>query len=284
MNILDILDEEDKKTITPDVASRLESVFCTELAKQLDKSEKKNKETFDNFVESVNKKFDEKISNAILENVKTQKSNIMGDKLYKVVSDIANVLESAGIPTTETTKRLKEELAQSNVELQKVYQARELIKQKLNEEEKINFIYAETKGLKPELIDAVIEYFKDKDIREIDRPAIEKFISGDHSDVFLQDIDMDADTDLNMDKVNAALKDIEYNLNIATPTITRSNKGNTKFESLGHGLDKQRVFNSPNVTQDDLDDSQNDQDDDIQDAINNCNAFNDISFGQNSFI
>ena len=80
------------------------------------------------------------------------------------------------------------------------------------------------------------------------------------------------------------MQDIEYNLNIATPTITRSNKPNTKFESLGHGLDKQRVFNSPNVTQDDLDDSQNDQDDDIQDAINNCNAFNDISFGQNSFI
>ena len=134
----------------------------------------------------------------------------INSKLYGIVKDIANLLEGAGITTTEKTKELKQKLKKTDEQLETVYKDREEIKGQLDDEMKKNLIYAKLHGMKPEVVDLALETFKNKDIREIDDEAIEAFLDGDFTDLVADSVEQDQFSgDIELDQVRDALAEID---------------------------------------------------------------------------
>lgn len=250
MDIREILSDDELSQVPQGIVAKLESAFRSELAAAVERETAKGSARFAKLLESVSAKADAQIAKAVNESVSRMKDNAMSDRMYGVLKNIAAVLENAGIPTSEVTKKLKEELAQCNVNLKKAYAEREHVKAQLNEQTKMNYIYKEVQGMRPEIVDAVMQHFRNYDIREIDREAISKFIDGVGDGEYMLDVDPEAGGELNMDRVTAALSEIDHDLELDVPNLpSRSAKKPGRFESLGKGLKAERVAKcTPNVT------------------------------------
>lgn len=291
MDFKSILTEEELASVPQGVLTKLESAYRAELASAVEAESAKTTKRFNKMLECVQAKAEEKINKAVMENVQKASANAMSDKLYQVVQGITALIEGAGIPTSEATKKLKEELAQCNVNLKKAYAEREHIKQQLNEQEKKNYIYKEVQGLRPEIVDAVMQHFIHFDIREIDREAIAKFIDGKSNDAYMMDVDPDSDGELNIDKVTAALSEIDHDLELDVPSLPSRKGGEApkkkgRFESITRGLSPERVaLGTPNVTFEALNNmsvTPVSDDDDVADALA---QFNEIAnMGSMGFI
>lgn len=283
MELKRILTESELTAIPDSVITKIESAYRAELAKAVETESAKTTKRFQKVLESVTAKADERINSAITECVQQAKDTAINDKMFQVLKDVAAVLEAAGIPTSEATKKLKEELAQCNVNLKKAYAEREHVKEQLNEQQKKNYIYSEVQGMRPEVVDAVMKHFMHYDIREIDREAISKFLDGTSNDAYMMDVDPDSEGELNMDRVAAALSEIDHELELDVPTFPSRKGGDTKkkgrFESLSRGLSPDRVaLGTPNVTFESLANmntasSQTPEDDDVADALAQFSAF-----------
>ena len=287
MELKSILTEAELAQVPSELAAKIESAYCSELAKAIQTENAKTTEKFNNLVEMVNQKVEEKVSAAITENVNKMSKDAISSKMYGALKDIAGLLESVGIPTTEVSKRLQQELAQCNVNLRKAYQDREHVKKELNEQNKIVRIHELTKGCAPSVIDAAIQHFRHCDIREIDRDTVSKFIDGQSGgeNTFMLDVDPDAGGDLNLDRVDAALREIDddFELDVPTyPTRTASpeKKGQSRYESIGHGLQPQRVRTpASGAILETMEQPATDEDADVADAMQQMKAYGALGIG-----
>jgi hypothetical protein len=146
--------------------------------------------------------------------------------MFEALSQITGIIESVGIPATEETKNLRQQLQQTDSKLQEAYVERQNILKKLNYQAKLNRIYELTKGSSPDIVNAVIERFKNEDIRAIDKNSIADFIdNNDTGDGCTVSIDADVPTvggegktmpDL-VDKVELALSEIQDDMDMDMP-------------------------------------------------------------------
>ena len=230
MDLKTILTEEERGKVGDEILAKMEAAYRTELATALDIENRKSTAKFESLLEVVGKKVDEKIGSAIESNIGKMKADAINSKLFEALQKITTIVEQAGIPATEVTKKLKQELELADRKLQDAYIDRENIKKKLNYQAKLNRIYTLTAGCSPDVVNAVIERFKGEDIRAIDKNAIADFIdNNDTGDGTTLNIDADVvnignvgagnarPMDGIMDKVEMALSEIQDDADMSMP-------------------------------------------------------------------
>lgn len=254
IQLKDILSATDIDSLPSATVASIEKAINESFDKKIDIIEKENSKKFDSLVESLSEKFDSKVNNVIIESVKDNASEMVTKKFYGIVKDMVNLLEDAGIPTTDATKQLQVKLKDAGSKLQKAYDEVQAVKDMYNDQLKLVMIMKETKGMRPEVIDAAIEFFKNKDIREIDKDSIANFLDGDHSELFSDNADSDKFSgELDLDKVKDALDDLNNEMN--GTGVSPYSEAKPKFESLGKGLKQQKALFTPDVSKEMLSES-----------------------------
>lgn len=302
MELSSILTEEELSGISPEVVAKIESAYTGELAAVMEDSKDKQRKQVDKMLEAVSGKAETMIAEAVAENVSKMKTDAINDKMYKALSAMSAVLESVGITislngtTSEETKKLRDMLAQANQKLKTAYSERENLKDKLNEAEKKSYIMRLVQGMKPNVVQTVLDHFSKYDVRDITSDSIMKFIDGTSNDVFMLDVDPEHDGKLNMDNVANALKDIDAELDresklesidgLFEGDVEEEPKAAPKLEALSKGLKPQRaslasnmdtLFEDANV---DYSDIQTDDASDIEAAMSNVQAFENLGLGK----
>lgn len=282
--------------------AKIESAYTGELAAVMEDSKDKQRKQVDKMLEAVSGKAETMIAEAVAENVSKMKTDAINDKMYKALSAMSAVLESVGITislngtTSEETKKLRDMLAQANQKLKTAYSERENLKDKLNEAEKKSYIMRLVQGMKPNVVQTVLDHFSKYDVRDITSDSIMKFIDGTSNDVFMLDVDPEHDGKLNMDNVANALKDIDAELDresklesidgLFEGDVEEEPKAAPKLEALSKGLKPQRaslasnmdtLFEDANV---DYSDIQTDDASDIEAAMSNVQAFENLGLGK----
>ena len=257
MQLSSVLTEEEMSGLNPDLVAKIESACNGEIAAAQEDSKDKQRKQVNQMLEAVSSKAETMIAEAVSENVAKMKTSAINDRMFKVLSAMSAVLESAGITislngtTSEETKKLRELLAQANTKLKTAYAERENLKDKLNEAEKKSYIMRLVQGMKPNVVQAVMAHFINYDVRDITSDSIMKFIDGSSNDVFMMDVDPERDGKLNMDNVVNALKDIDAELDRENKLESIDGvfecddeeppKATPKIESLAKGLKPQRA-------------------------------------------
>lgn len=238
---------DELKALSPEAVVAIEKSINESLDSKMEAIEADNASKFEDLINNITEKYETQVNAVVLESAKANTGDHINGKLYNIVKDIANLLEGAGITTTEKTKELKQKLKKTDEQLETVYQDREEIKSQLDDEMKKNLIYAKLHGMNPEIVDLAMETFKNKDIREIDDEAIDAFLDGDFTDLVADSVEDDQFSgDIELDQVRDALAEIDETKS-AGPV-----KENKVFESLGKGLKSQRTNATPDVTTEDL--------------------------------
>ena len=234
MDLKGVLTEEELGQVGGDILAKLESAYRGELAAAIKEENRKSAAKFESLREVVGRKVDEKVGEAVAASVGKQKADAINGKLFEALEQITAIVEQAGIPATEVTKKLKQELEIANKKLQDAYVDREDIKKKLNYQAKLNRIYELTAGCSPDIVNSVIERFKNEDIRAIDKNSIADFIdNNDTGDGVTMNIDADVvniggvggnqePMDGLMDKVEMALSEIKDNADMDMPGFLSS--------------------------------------------------------------
>lgn len=226
MDLDKILTEEERGSIDPKVLEKLESAYRDNLATAMKEENRKTNAKFESLMQLVGKKVDEKISQAVNAGMDKMKTDAINNKMYEAMKQITGIVEGVGIPATEETKNLRQQLNQANTKLQEDYVERQNILKKLNYQAKLNKIYELTKGSSPDIVNAVIERFKNEDIRAIDKNSIADFIdNNDSGDGYIASVDVDVPNvgidgktvpDL-VDKVELALSEIKDDMDMDMP-------------------------------------------------------------------
>ncbi len=282
MELSKILTESEMSQLSPEVVGKIESAYRADLAAAIESDGEKQRKQVEKMLECVQQRADKMISEAVAENVEKYKTNVVNDKMYKVLKAISACLESAGISFSEELADAKRERKADEQKLKEAYQALNKSKQRENELEKKNFILSQVQGMKPDEVQRVLNHFMKPtvDVRDITKEAIGKFISGDSNDVFMLDIDPDCDGDLNMNNVANALKEINHELDMETKPSKTAAKVESRFESLGKGLQPQRsTLPTGNVSLEALDNVGSD-DTDVAEAMAQLKDFAGIGTGK----
>ena len=226
MDLDKILTEEERGSIDPKVLEKLESAYRDNLATAMKEENRRTNAKFESLMQLVGKKVDEKISQAVNAGMDKMKTDAINNKMYEAMKQITGIVEGVGIPATEETKNLRQQLNQANTKLQEDYVERQNILKKLNYQAKLNKIYELTKGSSPDIVNAVIERFKNEDIRAIDKNSIADFIdNNDSGDGYIASVDVDVPNvgidgktvpDL-VDKVELALSEIKDDMDMDMP-------------------------------------------------------------------
>lgn len=281
MELSKILTESEMSQLSPEIVAKLESAYRSELAAAIESDGTKQRKQVEKMLECVMQRADKMIGEAVAENVEKYKNNAVNDKMYKVLKAVSACLESAGISFSEELADAKRERKADEQRLKEAYQALNKSKQRENELEKKNFILSQVQGMKPDEVQKVLNQFMKPtvDVRDITKEAIAKFISGDSNDVFMLDIDPDCDGDLNMNNVANALKEINHELDMETKP-SKAAKVESRFESLGKGLQPQRsTLPTGNVSLEALD-GVGSEDSDVAEAMLQMKEFAGIGIGK----
>ena len=281
MELSKILTEAEMSQLSPEIVGKIESAYRSELASAIESDSSKQRKQVEKMLECVIQRADKMIGEAVAESVEKYKSNAINDKMYKVLKAVSSCLESAGISFSEELADAKRERKADEQRLKEAYQALNKSKQRENELEKKNFILSQVNGMKPDEVQKVLNQFMKPtvDVRDITKEAIAKFISGDSNDVFMLDIDPDCDGDLNMNNVANALKEINHELDMETKPSS-PNKVESRFESLGKGLQPQRsTLPTGNVNLESLESGCSD-DSDVAEAMAQLKDFAGIGTGK----
>lgn len=281
MELSKILTEAEMSQLSPEIVGKIESAYRSELASAIESDSSKQRKQVEKMLECVMQRADKMIGEAVAESVEKYKSNAINDKMYKVLKAVSSCLESAGISFSEELADAKRERKADEQRLKEAYQALNKSKQRENELEKKNFILSQVNGMKPDEVQKVLNQFMKPtvDVRDITKEAIAKFISGDSNDVFMLDIDPDCDGDLNMNNVANALKEINHELDMETKPSS-PNKVESRFESLGRGLQPQRsTLPTGNVNLEALESGCSD-DSDVAEAMLQMKEFAGIGIGK----
>lgn len=287
-----VLTEAELGKVDGDVLAKLEAAYRADLSKTLEDEEAKSKAKFESLVELVGNKVDEKVSAAVSASVGKMKTDAINGKLFEALQKITAIVEDIGIPATEVAKRLKQELAQADRNLQQAYAEREEVKKKYNYEAKLNRIYELTKGSSPDVVNRVIEAFKNKDIRELDKNAIADFVdSNDAGDSGIMNVDVDLGSGLNMDKVEAALDEIQDNIDMDMPGFLSvenepEKKAPVKRKVLGEAASRKfkpervRIPATGSAIMEQAQQAAEPMEGDVADAMKQMEMFQEMGFGR----
>jgi hypothetical protein len=244
MNIETILTEAQLKKLSDSDIKAINEAITTYYDNTLNaKQAELEKETsgkFELLVEGLSKKFDEQVTNVIVENAKHESNNLINSKLYNIVKGVVNLLENSGITTTEKTKELQEKLNKANENILQSWHEREIVQKQLTDSEKENYILMQLKGMNPEIVTAAIEYFDGKDILDV-QDGLQTFVDGDFPELNLDRQD-ELSGDLDLEEVERACEEIG---DTNASRNKQSNKliGNSKqkvFENLSKGLNQRK--------------------------------------------
>ena len=178
INIEKILSAKDAEKLSKEAIANINEAIAAEYSNRKDALEKEMAAKFETLVEGLSTKFVERVNGVITESVKDNLGTHIDKKFYGIVKDMVNLLENAGITTTEKTKELKEKLTMANDKLVKSWGERVAVKGQLDDAEKDNYTFAQTKGMRPEVVNAAIEWGKDKSILDI-QDQLQVFLDGD---------------------------------------------------------------------------------------------------------
>jgi hypothetical protein len=275
----DILSKEQIKSMDSTMLESIQHAVNTALSEKQLEIEKDNADKFDSLVENLTQKFDDQVNNVIIENVNGRLGDTINTKFYTIIKDMVNLLENSGIITTEKTKELNAKLTMADEKVESAIRERDLIKDQLDDATKNAYILTKLKGMKPEIVDAALEYFNKRDIREIDDDAIQAFLDGDLSNILTDVDDNEFQGDLDISDVEVALDDIKKR---------RSENTNPNFESLGKGLRPSKAVGgkgkSPDISAQALEESaaraltEGPVEDDTQDALSKIDEFMDLGY------
>ena len=264
MELSKILTEAELSQLSLELVAKIESAYRSELASAIESDSTKQRKQVEKMLECVMQRADKMIGEAVAENVEKYKTNAINDKMYKVLKAVSACLESAGITVSEELAEAKRKRREAEDKLKEAYKELNKAKQAENEANKKDFIRNQVVGMKPDVVQKVVRDFMNPntDVREINRDTIAKAIAGDDgtSGVFMLDIDPDCDGELNMNNVSNALKEINHALDMEPKAI--KSKTESRFESLGRGLQPQRsTLPTGNVNLEALDGCCNDESD-----------------------
>lgn len=217
---------------------RLNEAIETEMVDYRKQVESDMNAKFNGMVEAVGTKFDEQVNRAIMESVaESSLGKEVNTKMAETISGMIGILEASGLYTSEKAKDLNSMLKESNRKLEDAYKEREAIRSQLDDSKKENLIMQRLMGMKPEIVSAALEYFKDKDILDV-TDEIDSFVDGDFTKLVHDDSSNYADglSDVTLDNISDALKDIDSERSVEYAT-----KGGAKLEALGRGLKPQRA-------------------------------------------
>lgn len=213
---------ESINTYTDSKVSRLESEMKTK---------------FEEFTSSLEVKFDNQVNTVLTESVNTNFHEKVNKKMLSLINGIAVLLENAGINVTEKTAALEEKLKKASEDLVNAYNVREELKEELDDAKKQKYIYSSLTGMRPELVVAAIEHFKNSDIVEVEA-ELEDFVSN-YAKKVPASSELDELDELDIDKVTDALDEIERDdLN---NELNKSRFESVDFDRLSKGLKKPRV-------------------------------------------
>lgn len=272
-----VLDKSIIKSLGGDSVKTLNEAIANEVKMHKMQVEGEMSAKFEKLVENISTKFSAQVDKAIVENVKNRVAPEVDSKLVEIVTGMINVLESAGVYNTEKSKELTGLLKSANQKLEDAFKEREVIREQLDNEKKVNFILQRLAGMRPEIINAALAYFDKKDMLDV-QDEIDAFIEGDFKNLIHDDSDTFSDglAEITLDQVDDALKDI---------TSDREH-GNVRarFEALGRGLAPQKgvgMNRNSNVALDSLTESASGYggyDDDTNMAMDQIANYRDLGY------
>ena len=238
IKIQNILSEEQLKKFSPSeikvINEAITTKYDSDLKAKENELETETSHKFDKLVEGLSSKFDEQVTSVIIESAKVDSSNLINTKLYNIVKGVVNLLENSGITTTEKTKELQEKLNKANQNLEQSWHEREVIKGQLGDAEKENYILNQLKGMNPEIVTSALDYFKDKDILDV-QDELKTFIKGDFAELNLDKQDV-LTGDLDLEQDERACEEIGDTAAAKEKETKRVIDNNKVFESLGKGI------------------------------------------------
>lgn len=297
--IENFLKKEQLQNLTPEVVSSINEALNAEIDKRAAALDADMKKKFDVMVEGLSDRFNNYVNKVIVESVSSTTGDKINKKMFEVIQSMVALLESSGIPVTEQTLEAKEKLRLADEKLKTAYQEREQIKKDLDNTQKENFIYNRLQGVRPEVVSAALEHFKNKDILEV-QEEIDSFLNDDLSNLVPGNDDtFTGGGEFDLDKVKDALDEIKSNddkVDFAKVVHSGAKFENADFDKLGKGLKKPKIAGlnrMPNITEEALENSeaivesdsgeenQEPIEDDTRDAMSKINDFGNLGYGFN---
>jgi hypothetical protein len=294
-NLETILNKTDLDKIPKELQKNLNEAISKELTNQ----ESETKTKFETMMVGLEERFNNYVNQAITESMNTTVGDNINKKLLGIVTGILNILESSGIPLTERTIEVSEKLKLANQSLEKAYSEVETARKELDSVGKERYIYERLQGLRPEVVSAAVEHFKNRDILEI-KEEIEEYIEN-TAGAIPQSAEEFSDglNNLDLDKVRDALDEI--NVNKGKEDLAKVKSGskfeNAAYDKLGKGLKPVKIKGkSPDVSNEELSGIENtvieslgyegkvstgDVSEDTQDALDRISDFQNLGYGIN---
>lgn len=273
IDINNILDKKVLNKLGSDAIKAINESVNAEYDARVSKLETDTSQRFESLVENLTSKFDTQVNKVIVEDFRDNVGKTVDTKLYGVIKSVANVLESAGIPVTEKTKELQSTMKEMEKKINDMTDEYEVMKDQLKDNKKENWIHERLAGMKPEIISHALEYFKNKDILDV-QDEIDAFLDNDFSKLVLDTAD-ELDSDLDLDRVKDALQGLDEK-------EVGKKEPKSKFESLSKGLKSQKVMvgRTPDVDRHSLVESAFSDDDteDTREALDKIDDFNNLGY------
>lgn len=241
-----VLDEKTMKKLSKSDITAIEESVNGNVQKISDTITEAQEKRFDKMVNDLTEKFESEVSNAVNECVQNQVGGKINEKLLNVVKQIANLLESAGIHTTEETKKLAKRIQEVNDKLKSVYEERDKLLLEADKAKKNEFIYSSLRGMNPSLIDAVIKHYENVPFGEIDEEELQAIVNNPDILATLAEIGA-SEYDPEMEKIEDVVNAISNDNKTMIPGVPLE-KNDSKMESAGENETPTNFFESRGVS------------------------------------
>lgn len=241
-----VLDEKTMKKLSKSDITAIEESVNGNVQKISETITEAQEKRFDKMVNDLTEKFESEVSNAVNECVQNQVGGKINEKLLNVVKQIANLLESAGIHTTEETKKLAKRIQEVNDKLKSVYEERDKLLLEADKAKKNEFIYSSLRGMNPSLIDAVIKHYENVPFGEIDEEELQAIVNNPNILATLAEIGA-SEYDPEMEKIEDVVNAISNDNKTMIPGVPLE-KNDSKMESAGENETPANFFESRGVS------------------------------------
>ena len=241
-----VLDEKTMKKLSKSDITAIEESVNGNVQKISETITEAQEKRFDKMVNDLTEKFESEVSNAVNECVQNQVGGKINEKLLNVVKQIANLLESAGIHTTEETKKLAKRIQEVNDKLKSVYEERDKLLLEADKAKKNEFIYSNLRGMNPSLIDAVIKHYENVPFGEIDEEELQAIVNNPDILATLAEIGAN-EYDPEMEKIEDVVNAISNDNKTMIPGVPLDKNG-SKMESAGEKEAPENFFESRGVS------------------------------------
>lgn len=241
-----VLDEKTMKKLSKSDVTAIEESVNGNVRKMSETITEAQEKRFDKMVNDLTAKFESEVSKAVTECVQNQVGGKINDKLFNIVKQIANLLESAGIQTTEESKKMMKRIQEMNEKLKEVYEERNKLISENDELQKNQKIQNALRGMKPELIDAIVQHYKDTPCAEVDMEEIQAIANDPEILATLTTISV-SEYDPEMEKIEDTVNAIAADEKTMIPGVPLDGK-NSKMESSDGKASKTGFFESSSVS------------------------------------